>query len=261
MNYMNEVLNRINDIERQLGALSRLDVAPSPASIVLYAGTPVAGNYAYWSGAGTIRDSGFGTSQLPRYSGTPTAGAITYWTGAGTVAHATFGTADVITQTLGDARYGRLGTVNTWASAQTFTSGIIFGNETLANYDEGTWSPAITGSSSNPTITYTSQLGYYTRIGNLVFFTVLIVINTVSGGSGTCRVSLPFTVANQNTVNGVVISGPDVTGTPFAIAFEAETGQTYGNVRLINDNAGISNLAVTDLAATDIIRVSGFFFV
>ena len=52
-----------------------------------YSGVPTAGRYAYWTAAGTIADSGFGTADLPRYSGTPVANRLAYWTGAGTVTH------------------------------------------------------------------------------------------------------------------------------------------------------------------------------
>lgn len=165
-----------------------------------------------------------------------------------------------------DTLHGSLATINTWALVQTFTSGITIGSLTINTATRSTWSPAITGSSSNPTITYTTQTGEYFRLGNsssgqsVILFSILISINTVSGGAGTCRISVPVAVASVNTVGGVVISGPDATGTPFNIAFETESGQSYGNVRLVNDNASLSNLAVTDLAAGDLIRVSGFYF-
>jgi len=110
---LRELQRQLNDIAKQLAALQRQEtVLSNPAT---YSGTPVAGNYAYWTGAGTVSDSGFGTAQLPRYSGTPTANSLAYWTGAGTVAAATFGTADVVL-TSGD---------QTIAGAKTFTSAVI----------------------------------------------------------------------------------------------------------------------------------------
>lgn len=122
---MDDFLRRLDDLHRRLGAQERLEhsggTASVPNNLIVYSGTPtagqvvqfsglgaqgtvqnagfagsavvkytgvpVAGNMPYWTGNGTVADSGIGTSTLPRYSGTPTAGAITYWTGAGTVAH------------------------------------------------------------------------------------------------------------------------------------------------------------------------------
>ena len=54
--------------------------------------------------------------------------------------------------------------------------GITFNGDTAAanaldDYEEGTWTPLFKATSSNPTISYDTQLGFYTKIGNLVFLT------------------------------------------------------------------------------------------
>ena len=64
---------------------------------------------------------------------------------------------------------------------------------TLDDYEEGTWTPTITGSSTNPSVTYAQQRARYTKIGRLVTFN-FDVSATLSGGSGALRISsLPFT--------------------------------------------------------------------
>lgn len=64
---------------------------------------------------------------------------------------------------------------------------------TLDDYEEGTWTPVWLGvGGTNPTVTYTGQWGSYTKIGNRVFWEVVIVTSAASGGSGTLAFSLPF---------------------------------------------------------------------
>jgi len=142
--------------------------------------------------------------------------------------------------------------------------GLIFDNEAMTAYDTGTWVPAVTGSTGNPTITYTTQVGKYTRIGNVVCFSFVIVINAFSGGTGNLRVSLPIAVANDSvadwTRNGVVLSGVDIPGTSAGLAFVPNGGASLGTFYVINDNAAAAIIEVTACATTDTIAASGFYF-
>ena len=70
-------------------------------------------------------------------------------------------------------------------------------SELFADYEEGTWTPAWGGTVSNPTNTYTTQTGKYTKIGNRVICFCEIATATTSGGSGNLRITgLPFTVSS-----------------------------------------------------------------
>lgn len=68
------------------------------------------------------------------------------------------------------------------------------GGTVLDDYEEGSWTPVVTGSTSAGTGTYTIQRATYTKIGNIVAFTIHIVWSAHTG-TGTIRVSLPFTAA------------------------------------------------------------------
>lgn len=69
----------------------------------------------------------------------------------------------------------------------------------LNDYEEGTWTPTLEATSSNPTVTYTAQNGTYVRIGRLVFASFYLATSAKSGGSGSLKVAgLPFTVASGN---------------------------------------------------------------
>jgi len=71
---------------------------------------------------------------------------------------------------------------------------------TLDDYEEGTWTPTITRNTTNPTITYTNQLGSYVKIGRLVYVSCQVSWSANTGGSGSIYFisGLPFT----NTNNG-----------------------------------------------------------
>lgn len=79
------------------------------------------------------------------------------------------------------------------ATAGTGTS------ELLNDYEEGTWTPTYSGDGGNPTVTYSTRSGTYTKVGRVVTITCSLVIATVSGGSGQLRIAgLPFTNGGNN---------------------------------------------------------------
>jgi hypothetical protein len=70
-------------------------------------------------------------------------------------------------------------------------------SELFDDYEEGTWTPAWGGTVSNPTNTYSTQTGIYTKIGNHVTCFCEISTATTAGGSGNLRIlGLPFTVSS-----------------------------------------------------------------
>ena len=85
----------------------------------------------------------------------------------------------------------------------TVTSGV------LDDYEEGTWTPQITRSTSNPSGTPSSSeaLGSYTKIGGMVHVRGKVSFNGFSGGSGQWRCSLPFTHSNYGIQYNTLVSG------------------------------------------------------
>jgi hypothetical protein len=68
---------------------------------------------------------------------------------------------------------------------------------TLDDYEEGTWTPALTTSGSGFSTTYTTQLGTYVKVGRLVTVWLNMVVGTKSAsGSGYLQLTgLPFNIA------------------------------------------------------------------
>ncbi len=86
-----------------------------------------------------------------------------------------------------------------------FGTGIKLGGVAAANlmddYEEGTWTPIFSASGVAPdTLTYSTQVGNYTKIGRMVIATFDIRVSAFTLGSGTGIVrldGLPFTAAVQ----------------------------------------------------------------
>jgi hypothetical protein len=65
-------------------------------------------------------------------------------------------------------------------------------SKTLDDYEEGTWTPTIKGGTSVGSGTYTTQVGFYRKVGELVFVSAYLVW-TGHTGTGTFIFPLPFT--------------------------------------------------------------------
>ena len=125
---------------------------------------------------------------------TPTAGNTITWgtvLSSDTSGNLNFGIGNLVQ---GTAAKGINFTANTPAAGMT--------SQLLNWYEEGTFTPQLLGGTTNPTVTYTTQSGYYTRVGRLVTCQIYIQISGATGGSGTLLVNLPFTANAANQGSG-----------------------------------------------------------
>lgn len=122
-------------------------------------------------------------------------------------------------------------------------------------YIEGTWTPAITGGTSDPTVAYTTQSGKYTQVGDTVYAKATVVINTTSGGSGDLRVSLPLTSANDsNSALGTVfLDGVAYPTSASYIVISVPSNVSYGEFVGVKDNAASAKVQIGDIANGDTI--------
>ena len=78
---------------------------------------------------------------------------------------------------------------------------------TLDDYEEGTFTPAISAGAGS--ITASSATGSYTKIGNRVFYEVVLTITTNGTGATSLIFTLPFTAAQQHTPVGINTSSAE----------------------------------------------------
>jgi len=93
---------------------------------------------------------------------------------------------------------------------------------TLDDYEEGTWTPTLSFAGASTGITYgASTLGRYTKIGNLVTATGMLVLTSKGSASGPAQIGgLPFTAANDSIYGSVTVGA--------ATGFSGITGAVLG---------------------------------
>jgi hypothetical protein len=124
-------------------------------------------------------------------------------------------------------------------AADSSASGMA--SELFHDYEEGTWTPAFKAS-SDPTVTYSVQVGVYTKIGQMVNVTLRLATNGVSSGSGALRIDgLPF---NSVSTSDVIPTG--------AVVASSWTGEHPMKFRLINNGDDIYLYYRSSLTATDL---------
>ena len=139
----------------------------------------------------------------------------------------------------------------------TAAKGIDFsanGGDVLSQYDEGTYTPVFTASSSNPTVTYSRQRGKYVRVGNVVTISVDLIWDAISGGSGDVQLSLPF--AGESSV-GASGAGPIAVldGVTFAASrtfcnVQPQASVLYATLPQAGSGVSTSNTTVAQLSAS-----------
>jgi hypothetical protein len=117
---------------------------------------------------------------------------------------------------------------------------------TLDDYEEGTWTPTYIGNSTAGTTSYSSQVGWYTKIGNLV--TVGFYLNFSSAtGTGNVNIGgLPFLSGSGSTyMTGALMTGnidwPN--GYTMATLYKLP-GTSYFEIYCSADNVGWTQLTM-----------------
>jgi hypothetical protein len=117
---------------------------------------------------------------------------------------------------------------------------------TLDDYEEGTWTPTIFGSSTAGTATGLSQIGFYTKIGNLVTVSGVIGCSSTTGTGELRFGGLPFTnvdiasftapwVDSANWGGGTYLMVVVILNTTTAEVNYMRDDLTTGNQQIVNE--------------------------
>lgn len=121
----------------------------------------------------------------------------------------------------------------------------------LNDYEEGTFTPTIVGSTTAGTGTYTTQVGRYTKIGRMVTVSVAVTW-TAHTGTGNLRIGgLPFASANVGVETPLPLQYQNLTVPASAIAFGAVPANS-SQIVIRSITGGAANFAelALDTAAT-----------
>ena len=139
------------------------------------------------------------------------------------------------------------------------SGGVYLGGTASANYmedyEEGTWTPVLTNYSG----TYGSQVGTYTKVGNLVSFSFYLETGTAAGAGNITVGGLPFASglgsnryhAYQGWGNGWDSNG--------AVQYILGPGATYLNMYNVVTSGGVTQTTVADIGDSANIIISGTY--
>lgn len=136
---------------------------------------------------------------------------------------------------------------------------------TIYNNNVTTFVPIISGSVTSPTsITYATQAGFYIKIGNLVFYSINILLSAVTLGpaSGALLISsLPTSLNTANLIWPGSVSINNVTTTASVISLCSYMTPNANYIVIVEsfDTNPAANLSITSLNATSGFNISGFY--
>jgi len=123
-------------------------------------------------------------------------------------ASANFGSNDIsavgsITAVSGNFTGGNISLINLTGGQIAFpaTQSASSGANTLDDYEEGTITPTITFGGGNTGLTYSYQVGRYTKIGDTVHYTIHVTLTAKGSSTGELRIGgLPFSATSDSNV-------------------------------------------------------------
>jgi hypothetical protein len=125
-----------------------------------------------------------------------------------------------------------------YLSGGVYLGGTVAANH-LDDYEEGTFTPTITAQSG--TITASSGLGQYTKVGRLVYCILTLNLTTVGTASGVMNFSsLPFTTTSARRPNVSVAREDSASGYYYGVFLNASattgviSSLTYGAVSWVD---------------------------
>ena len=150
------------------------------------------------------------------------------------------------------------------------SGGVVFGatggsvsSKTLDDYEEGTFTPAWVGGTVSGSQTYTTQAGFYTKVGNLVTFFIRLTLLTKGTIDGSLTLSgLPFTsLSTASSYGQAMISHATnlsiAAGT--SLGCVANLGATTATIKYWNSTAGSDSLSAGALTNTSQMFIHGSY--
>ena len=160
---------------------------------------------------------------------------------------------------------------NRWKNVYT-SSGIYLGGTGSANhlddYEEGTWTPVVADAATGGnTATYTTNVGRYRKVGNMITVSVKLVdIDTTGMTAGNAMYirGLPFTAGsgdNGQQQGALFINGANVDAACVSMCVHTSSSQSYLLIREIRDNQGsvVTNVGKLSSGTADIFATITYF--
>lgn len=128
-------------------------------------------------------------------------------------------------------------------------------------YEEGLFTPTINFGGASVGVTYSAQVGRYTRTGDCVNFSIREVLTSKGSSTGTAFLGgLPFTVAATQTFDVASMSGVTVTFSGQLLG-NVQPSTTVINIANLTEAGSFASLDNTNFANTSHILATGHYYV
>lgn len=133
-----------------------------------------------------------------------------------------------------------------------------FTTKILADYEQGTFTPSLEGTGTAGSGTYSSQLGVYTKIGNVVHFKISLTWSAHTGTGDMKIVGLPYTTDNDSQITIAALRAGDIAYTGGA----SLAGQIQPNDTIIYPVTSVNgaSAATIPMDTSGNFNVSGIYF-
>jgi hypothetical protein len=132
----------------------------------------------------------------------------------------------------------------------TFGGGVNLGGTTLSTYTEGSWTPAVAFGGAATGITYTTQVGRYTQVGDLVYAQCRVVLSSKGSSTGAMSITgLP--VAASSTANQYAVGSAFATSMTYTGTLQVYVDPTATTSIQVGVNNGGTNASIADTNATN----------
>ena len=222
------------------------DTAASGIPLISQSGTDPAFGTALVGGGGTAVSSWTDTNSLLA-TGTSSTGAVQ------DIASVATG------QVLASAGTS---TLPVYTATPSVTSITLSGGTAMSAYVEGSFTPVLAFGGASTGITYSTQTGTYTQIGNIVFFSIIIALTSKGSATGNATVSgWPVAAIGAGNVRGFFNVNNNLTfsGTNILLQYVVVAGTTFN---LFQYSPTVNSVALTDAQCSNTtnIRAAGFYY-
>jgi hypothetical protein len=134
------------------------------------------------------------------------------------------------------------------------------GANTLDDYEEGTWTPAVTFGGGATGVTYSDQSGAYTKIGRCVTYRFNINLSSKGSSTGSAEITgLPFANGSSSYIPGSILCNALAAGSTTQIVCDVVGSDS--KLRTGRYSAGsFSALADTDFTNSTLFETSGLYY-
>lgn len=147
-----------------------------------------------------------------------------------------------------------INTPNIINAIHTFQNGIKFQNDILKDYEKGTFTPTIIGSTTAGVGTYNLRIGSYIKIGDIVNFTFEVGITNHTGSGNIIFGGLPYICDSYNFSANITY----ISNLTFSNQLTAKVQTSTSTILLVQNKTGAATTGVA-IDKSFSIGISGFY--